>query len=257
MNRASSRAAIFYVGMGLLLLVLVTKFQANFLPSGLSSQIGHNSESVVLAIVVAAEIQLLRGRRRTPALLVAMVVIAFALIGLGLLLKDADLRSSIVTLNEPLIGSGFVLLYLCLPRSRATAITVAVLVALYVVIFYNTDFVVAQAESLVAIALAGPALDIFDRTILQPTEPDEPGLRIFWMALLLVAVICLIAAYSWVHADLHHGAFRNTIDYLQRGEESFWGWLLIHAYFSYWLGSRWRWTPQAEADGVHQPLPAS
>ena len=160
MNRTSARVAIFYVVMAVGLLVLVTKFQANFLPSGLSSQIGHNSEALVLAIVVAAEIQLLRGRRRTPALLAAMVVVAVALIGLGLLLKDADFRSSIVTLNEPLIGSGFVLLYLCLPRSRATAITVAVLVALYVVIFYNTDFVVAQAESLVAIALAGPALDI-------------------------------------------------------------------------------------------------
>ncbi len=255
MNRTSARVAIFYVVMAVGLLVLVTKFQANFLPSGMSSQIGHNSEALVLAIVVAAEIQLLRGRRRTPALLAAMVVIAFALIGLGLLLKDADLRSSIVTLNEPLIGSGFVLLYLCLPRSRATAVAVTVLVALYVGIFYNTDFVVAQAESLVAIALAGPGLDIFDRTILQPAEPDQPMLRIVWMALLLVGVICLISAYSWVHEDLH-GGFRNAIDYLQRGEESFWGWLLIHGYFSYWLGSRWRSTPRAETGGVHQPVSA-
>ena len=255
MNRASSRAAIFYVVMAAGLVVLVTKFQANFLPGGLSSQIGHNSEAILFAIVVAAEIQLLRGRRRTPALLAAMVVIAAVLIGLGVLLKDADFRSSIVTLNEPLIGSGFVLLYLCLPRSRATAIAVTVAVALYVIIFFNTDFVLDQAESLVPIALAGPALDIFDRTILQPTEPDQPMLRVFWLALLLVTVICLIPAAAWAREDLH-GGLRYTIDYLQRAAEAYWGWLLVHAYFSYWLGSRWRSTPQAETGGVHQPVPA-
>ncbi len=168
MNRTSSRAAIFYVVMTVGLVVLVTKTQANFLPAGLSSQIGHNSEALLFAIVVAAEIQLLRGRRRTTALLATMVVIGLALIGLGLLLKGADFRSSIVTLNEPLIGSGFVLLYLCLPRSRATAVAVTVAVALYVIIFFNTDFVLDQAESLVPLALAGPALDVFDRTILRP-----------------------------------------------------------------------------------------
>jgi hypothetical protein len=256
MNRTSSRAAIFYVGMALLLLVLVTKFQANFLPSGLSSQIGHNSESVLFAIIVCAEIQLLRGRRRTPALLVAMVVIALALIGLGLLLEDADLASSIVTLNESLIGSGFVLLYLCLPRSRATAIAVTVLVALYVIIFFNTGFVLDQAESLVPIALAGPALDIFDRTILQPSEPDQPMLRVFWMAALLVLVICLMPAASWARDDLH-GGLRYTIDYLQRAAEAYWGWLLVHLYFSYWLGSRWRGAPRAQTGGVQQPVTAS
>ncbi len=255
MNRTSTRSAIFYVGAALLLLVLVTKTQANFLPAGLSSQIGHNSEAILFAIVVAAEIQLLRGRRRTTALLAAMVVVGLALIGLGLLLKGADFRSSIVTLNEPLIGSGFVLLYLCLPRSRATAIAVTVAVALYVIIFFNTDFVLDQAESLVPLALAGPALDIFDRTILQPTEPDQPMLRVFWMAALLVLVICLMPAASWAREDLH-GGLRYTIDYLQRAAEAYWGWLLIHAFFSYWLGSLWRRAPEARTGGVHEPVPA-
>lgn len=246
MNRASVRSAIFYVVTAVALLLLVTKTQKQFLPAGVATQIGHNSEALLFAILVAAQIQILRkiSPGSAPLMsprLVGIVVGAAVLIGLGLLLKDADFAATVVTLNEPLIGAGFVLLYLGLPRSTATAIAVTVAVVLYAAIFFDAQggFVLDQAESLVPLALAGPALDIFDRTILRPELEDTPGLRLLWMGLLLAAVIGLIFAAHWAREDLH-GALRYTIDYGQRAAEAYWGWLLVHLYFSYWLGPLWR-----------------
>src|SRR6185436_1213308 len=109
----------------------------------------------------------------------------------------------------------------------------------FIAIFFDSTFVLDQAESLVPLALAGPALDIFDRTILRPQLPDTPGLRLLWMALLLVAAVGLIFAAHWARQDLH-GSLRYAIDYAQRAAEAYWGWLIIHTFFSYWLGSRWR-----------------
>jgi hypothetical protein len=255
MSRIQTRATIYYAVMAVILLILVTMFQQNFLPEGLSHQIGHNSEAFLFAILVPAEIQLLRGRARTPGLLGIMGGIGLVLIGFGLLLKSAGLAPTLVTLNEPVIASGFVMLYLCLPRSRAIAIAVTVLTVLYVITFFNTGFVLDQAESLVPLALVGPALDIFDRTILQPSEPDEPALRVAWMVALLVVVIALIPAASWAREDLHGGP-RYTIDCMQRAAEGYWGWLLVHLYFSYWLGSLWRGT-QAADHRVGQPVPTA
>lgn len=147
----------------------------------LRTKIGHNSEAFLFAILVPAEIQVLRGLTRTRFLLGAMVIVGMVSIALGLMLKSADIAPTLVTLNEPIIAAGFVLLYLCLPRSRAIAIAIAVLTVLYIIIFFNTGFVLDQAESLVPLALVGPALDIFDRTILQPFQPEESALRVGWM----------------------------------------------------------------------------
>lgn len=64
--------------------------------------------------------------------------------------------------------------------------------------------------------------------------------------------IALVPVASWAREDLHSG-LRLTIDYMQRAAEGHWGWLLVHGYFSYWLGSRWR-SPQTVeqlAEPVH------
>ncbi len=252
MNKLSTRSAVFYVLTAIVLLLLVTKTQKQFLPEGVATQIGHNSEAFLFALLVAAQIQVLRRIPISTARLAGMVVGGAVLIALGLLLKDADLAPTVVTLNEPLIGAGFVLLYLALPRSTMTAVVVTVVVVLYIVIFFDTTFVLDQAESLVPLALAGPALDIFDRTILRPELDDRPGLRLGWMALLLVVVIGLIPAAHWAREDLH-GFLRLGIDYAQRAAEAYWGWLLVHAFFSYWLGPIWRRPVDRTVLPEHQP----
>ena len=238
MTGVRARSAVFYVVMAVGLVVLVTKAQKQFLPEGLATQIGHNSEALLFAILVSAEIQALRVLRGT-ARLAFVGVGAVVLVVLGVLLLNSDLIPTLVTLNEPLIGSGMVLVYLALPRSPVTGVVSALLVLAVIIVFFDTAVVLDQAESLVPLLLAGLALDVFDRTILQPDRPDTPGLRLAWMAALLVVVIALMPAAHWAREDLH-GPLRYGIDYAQRAAEAYWGWLLVHLFFSYWLGSRWR-----------------
>jgi hypothetical protein len=233
------RMVAFYVAMIAVLIVLVTKAQKSFLPEGLATQIGHNSESFLFAALVAAEVQVLRGVARGTARTAGIVIGGVVLVVLGDLLLHSGWTPTLVTLNEPVIGAGLVLLYLGLPRTPVVGVTVTVLTLLFIVVFFNTNLVLDQAESLVPLLLTGLALDVFDRTILQPERPDAPGLRAVWMVLLFAAALVFMAAAHWARQDLH-GWFRLGIDYGQRAAEAYWGWLLVHTYFSYWLGRRWR-----------------
>ena len=58
--RLRALTGIYYILGGLVLVALVTKAQKGFLPEGIATQIGHNSESVCLALAVAATVQFAR-----------------------------------------------------------------------------------------------------------------------------------------------------------------------------------------------------
>ena len=103
-----------------------------------------------------------------------------------------------------------------------------------IVIFFDTTLVLDQAESLVPLALAPLALDVFDRTILEPDRPDRPLLRAVWMAGLVVFALAAMALAPWARDDLE-GFVPLGIDYAQRAAEAYWGWLLLHVFFAYWL----------------------
>ena len=61
------------------------------LPDSLGVRIGHNSEAILFAIIASAEIQFLRGRRRTTALVLGQAAAGVLLIVLGLGLRVQDL----------------------------------------------------------------------------------------------------------------------------------------------------------------------
>jgi hypothetical protein len=235
-----ARSVIFYTTMVVVLLVLVTRTQQQFLPSGLARQVGHNSEAFLFALLVAAEIQLLRNRARTPRLLVAMATLGVVFIVLGLSLRQSALPGTLTTLNEPVIGAGFLLFYLCLPRSRMTALLAVLSVTLCIAVLFDTSFVLDQAESLVPLVLAGPAIDIFDPRLLGGDSVGTRALWVTWMVTLTLLAVVFIPLGAWARAeDLGAGA-ETTIDYLRRAIEGYWGWLFVHAYFAFWLGAQWR-----------------
>lgn len=236
----TSRQATFFVATALLLLALVTHVQEKVLPASLAAQVGHNSEALLFALLVSATVHLhhrLLGQGKSPLPVLASVAVVLGIAGLLLQRVDAW-PTSVVTLNEAVLGAGLVAAYLCLPRSPWFGALASLAVVIFIVIFFQTGFVLDQAESLVPLALAPLALDVFDRRILSPDLPDRPGLRRGWMAfLVLMAVVSMFAA-RWARGDLD-GAFRLAIDYSQRAAEAYWGWLIIHAYFSYWLPGKW------------------
>lgn len=239
MGAARTRSIIFYALVAIALLVLVTKTQQQFLPGGLARQVGHNSEALLFAGLVAAELQTLRLLTTRSARWGFIALGAVLLVAGGFLLQGSDLAPTLVTLNEPMIGAGLVLAYLAVPHPFRLAPLASALILATVVVFFDTEMVLDQAESLVPFMLAPLALDVFDRTLTRPDLPDTPGLRLIWMATLVVLVLGSMAIAPWAREDLSNG-LRLGIDYSQRAAEAYWGWLLIHFYFGYWLADRWR-----------------
>jgi hypothetical protein len=229
-----SRSIAFYAAMTAMLLVLVTRLQLDVLPESVGVQVGHNSEAFLFAILACAEIQLLRGRLRTASLLLGMAAVGCLLVALGLWLRSADLGPTLTTLNEPIVGAGFLLLYLCLPRSRVVAIVCAVVVTVAIVVLFHTSFVLDQAESLVPLALSGPAIDIFFPGLLADEPVTGRRLQVAWMLGLFVLAVVLMPLSDWARASLT-GSLEDVIDYLQRAAEGYWGWIFVYAYFAFWI----------------------
>ena len=240
MSSRVARSAMFYGVLTLALVILMTKAQTHVLPAGLASQIGHNSETLLFAILVCLEIQFFRPWARAHrAPWMPTVLVAGALFLVAYLLLQTGWTSSVVTLNEPIVAAGFVLLYIMLPRPFRLAPLVSLAILAFIVVFFDTAFVLDQAESLVPFLLAPLALDVFDRTILEPDQPDRPILRLVWIGILLAVGLAFMALAPWAREDLQ-GALRYGIDYGQRASEAYWGWILVHAYFAYVLGRLWR-----------------
>lgn len=229
------RATIYYGASVVLLALMMAKLLADVLPSALASQIGHNSEAVLYAALVCATVQLVRAHR--PATARSWVLVgAFAAVCLALAagLKASDLPSSVATLNEPLVAAGLTALYVNLPRPVRWPLAWSAAVLLVVVVFFDTALVLDQAESLVPLMIAPVALDVVDRSLLEPDQPDRPRRRLLWCGCLVgFAVLAMVLARA-VRPDLS-GPFDYGVDYGQRAAEAYWGWLLIHVYLGFWL----------------------
>lgn len=235
MSRRALRSVVFYAAM-----VLISKSQTSFLPASLATQVGHNSESFLFAIIIAVEIQFIRPRLMASSrrwVIAGAGAIAFFAVGYYLI--HSGWIPTIVTLNEPVIAGGFMLVYLMLPRPLKAAPYISLGILAFIVIFFNTGFVFDQAESLVPFLIAPLALDVFDRTILEPEHGDHPLRRAVWIVCLVAVAVAFMALAHWARQDLQ-GPIRLGIDYGQRAAEAYWGWILIHLYFSYWLGRTWR-----------------
>ena len=235
----AAKALLFYGAMGLLLVLSVTKTLTTFLPSGAASQVGHNSEAYLLALVLAAILQWVRpaaqltARPWVPLLGLAVVLLATAVI---LDRGKGSFGSSYATLNEAFFALGFITLYLILPRPVAFAPYLALALLLVIVVFNRTDLITLQAETMVALMLAPVSLDVADPTLVDRRTDDRPGARLLW-CVVLVAVPVLFAILYRVGLS---GIPGEIARYGRRPTEAFLGLLFIHLYFSYLLGRAWR-----------------
>lgn len=231
----AARAGIFYGASLALLAAMVAKQLTVLLPAGIASQVGHNSEAVLYAVLVCAALQLLRRARPSPAgrwaaagAYAALCVVSAAA------LKASDLPSSVATLNEPLVAAGLTTLYLCVPRPVRWPAAWSAAVLLFVVVLFDTTLVLDQAESLVPLMLAPLCLDVVDRALLEADQPWRPWRRLGWCACLIGLAVGALLAARLVRPDLS-GPVDLGVDYAQRAAEAYWGWLLIHVYLGFWL----------------------
>lgn len=234
MRSIRTRSSLFYVGCLLLLGVLVSTLLPHVLPGSLAHELDDESEALPIAILFCAYVQLIRlpwaARHRDRWLVSGLLAVVAWVI--AWLLLTLSLPASVATLNESFVAVGAMVLFACLPRPIPWAPLLSVLLVAVAVAFSSTNFITEQAESVVPIVLAPIAFDWADRTILQPDAPSHPLRRVFWCLFLIV--VPLVAR---VHISI--GSHHDLLRFERRATEGFLGLLLVHLFFSYWLGDRW------------------
>lgn len=233
------RSLVFYVIVAVALLSLVLRAQYLFVSENLGARIGHNSESLGLILLICLLAQYARPWAVRAARLWRTLVVFATLMGVYLLLHFAVPVTSVSTLDECFSGAAYVWLYMMLPRRLRVAPAWVLLILLVIVIFFNTQFVLEQAESLIPLLLTPVALDLVDKTILDPTLPDRKMLRVAWMIFLAAVGFAFMAAAPWARANLDN-VLTLAIDYGQRASESYWAWIAVHAYFGFVVPPRLR-----------------
>jgi hypothetical protein len=231
----SSRSAIavtFYAALVLVIAGVLLAVFPLFLPDGFASRIGHNSEGLVLALVVAAWVQFQRprltaGRREWAVTGVAAAI----LLALGVALLLSDLPSRFRTLNETFLALALLIPYLQLrrPLSRRVVWGAAGVILLVVVLFNRSAAVTDLAETLGVLLLAPLAFDVVDRGILDPGAATSPRLRRTWYALLIAAPVCFSVLEYRIGVD---GLLGEAVRYAVRITEAFVCLLLVELYFA-------------------------
>jgi len=216
----------YFSAMSLILLALVSNAQKRLLPQGLANHVGHNSEVLVLGILLVAAIL---SRRHTPPMPTAwLIVVAIGLGLLGLLVLYAPAPGTVKTLNEPLFAGAALWIYVLRRRRLLVAAAWSVSLLVVVVIGYQTTVVTMQAESVAALMLAPVSLSLTDRRLLDPSAPDRPALRWSMICFLLLTPVLLDVLKRATHPS---GMWVEILRYPSRGAEGFWGLALAQLYF--------------------------
>lgn len=218
------------------LVLIVTQVLPQVLPDRLATQIGHNSESFVLAIILSLQVAWLRARRKASAgfdsqhrqvtadgaTMFVVALCSIVIFAVGLLLLGLD-NPRLKTLNEPVFAASFLFPYCALWPRRRPFVLAGVLALAFTLVFWSTDLVQQQAECLVALILAPWGFDLLSRWILRPVARPSIVGAVAWCGFLAVAPFALMVLKS---ADL--GGFLDAaVLYGARGNEAFWGLFLV------------------------------
>jgi hypothetical protein len=234
MTSTRARSLAFYVVASVVMVVMVTKSLHYIVPARFNHEINDEVEAFPIAIVFCAYVQYLwpsTVRRSVDWFLAAAIAAASWVVAWVLL--NLSVPTNTVTLNESFVAIGAMVLYACLPRPISWGLPLGIVLIMLVIVLNHTHFVSVQAESMIPIALMPIAFDWADRSILDPTAVDTPQRRLWWCVFLVA-----VPAIARLHVNL--GSAHDIFHYERRATEGFLALLLIHFFFSYWLGSRWR-----------------
>ena len=240
MTKPGVRSFIFLAAVFIVAMLINFHTLADLLPAKLVTQIGHNRESLGFVLLMVPTIQWFRpwaAQQRYEPVIVGAYGLALILFGWWML-HHSGWSSDWYTYSESFFAAGALAWYVQPRRPLRWGPWLTPVVFVLIVVFYHTDLVLDQAEDLVMIMLGPVAFDLFDRRILDRSAPDRPGLRLGWCVSLVAAALVFWKLAAIVRPDLA-GPIDYGIDYAYRAAEAYWGILLVHIYFSYWMGRSW------------------
>jgi hypothetical protein len=229
-------AVAYYVGLALVLALILLQDLDDVIGTTLASHVGHNSESFIGALILAAWIQYVRPRLTgTRYEWVIAVAAGVVLLGIGLALLASDLPSRFRTINESFLALGVLVPYVQarrpLPRALSIGLPAAVLVLVLVAV--EVSEIANLAETMVMVFLIPIGLDLVDRGILQSDAVTSVRSRWLWYAALIAVpvVLELIRRKAGVS-----GWLDDEVRYPLRGLEGFIMVLFVEVYFAVFLG---------------------
>lgn len=232
---ATGISILFYAALTAVLLVVILRDVSAVVPGSVGKHIGSNSESYLIALVLAAWVQ--GGyQSRSGTRHVIMAVLLGGLMGaLGLYLYASHLPAPIKTLNESFIACAVLIPWCALPHrpwQRAPACIPLIVVVLGTALGVSADasFIVSQAESVIAIAAIILALDVWDRGLLVGRSLSTwPSRVLLWSTLTLIPLVVVAAG---VERRSEAGFVNVILDYLGRGQEGFVAAILLSVFLA-------------------------
>jgi hypothetical protein len=227
---------VFYGGLVALLAGILLDIFPRFLPDRVADRIGHNSEGLLLALVLALWIEHARpkvsgSRLQWPLTLAVAVACAVA----AVFLLWTDLPSRFRTLNEPFLAAAVLVPYVQIRRPLPSNLAILASLAVLALIVFGerTQVVTDLAETLGALVLAPIGFDVVDRGILDLHAPTSARLRYGWYTLLVVTPIAFSVLQYAVGVS---GVAGEVTRYGVRIAEAFLCMLLVELYFAVGLG---------------------
>lgn len=220
---------LFYGGLVVLLLVIVTGLLSQVLPSGMATRVAYNSEGYLFAVVLAGWLQFGMPRLQDSARMKWAIGLGlfWALVGIALILSD--LPSRIRTLNEAALALALLIPYLTLrrPLPRWTLLSVPAMIGMVVwgVALDPEGWIVDQAEAYGFLILAVLTFDVVDRALLEPGRVSRTWTLWAWYGFMVFEPVIVSALGTEMRGD--SGAIPMALQWLGRIHESFIGVLLV------------------------------
>lgn len=238
-RRRQVAGLVFYGGLALLMLLILTTTLDDVLPDRLARRVGFNSEGYIFALLLGVWIQgvlpRLRGRARMPIAVLA----GGAALAVAVVLYDSEWTSRVKTLNEAFFGLALVLPYVALrrplPRWLPCVLSAVVLVLIVYAIASDgpESLAVLLAESFALYLIAPIAFDVVDRGILDPAAVTSTVVRWSFYAVLVVIPVVVVE----LGVDHRQGkGFPEVLEYIGRAHEGVIGILLVVVFFAVALG---------------------
>ncbi len=237
-TRVIAFSAIYYIGMIAALLGVLFKEWVNVVPHGIASQIGHNSEGYLAAIIVPAWIQFVRPKlvgKSAEWFLTGVFALAF--LALTIVMLNTNWPSQYKTLNESTLAIAILVPYVQfrrpLPRRFAAIATIVLVIA--TIASVKTWFTTNLAEAVGMVILAVAGLDLIDRGILEPNAVTSTVKRWSWYAFLVIAPIFFgLWEHKWNAGTT--GLIGTPVRWIVRINESFIFAIAMNFFFAVLLG---------------------